>query len=219
MQDAYTDIAGASVSMGAESGAAYYELAGGTGLVAPTPPDEALQASARWAMTRGDSVTGLQLLSNSLAGRIYSAAQDSVQLSAEAEPGAKWARRARADACGFCKMVATRGDVYASAESAMTITGRGKAMSLSERRSRAQGHTRGAGGKFLAGGTKTRGSGKLGSRYHDKCRCLAVAVRPGQTYSPPSYIKQWEEEYKGITREVGTDPNAIAKRWQELASA
>ena len=178
MQDAYVDLATPVIEMGAETGATYYELAGGRGVVASPPPPDALRTTARWAMSRGNAVTGLQLLSGSMVGHIYSAAQDSVKLSAESEPGAKWARRARADACPFCRMLATRGDVYSSSKTAV--------------------------GEDAA------------SRYHDHCRCLAVAVRPNEVWHPPAYVQQWEEQYKEVTRRVGTsNPQAITNAWKQ----
>ncbi|ADX42590.1 hypothetical protein [Gordonia phage GTE2] len=191
MQDAYVDLAEPVLTLATEAGASYYEMAGGDPVVADITPEEALRKTARWAMAKGNATTGLQLLSGSLEGHVYSAAQDSVQQSAEAEPGATWARRARPNACGFCKMLATREDVYASAESALRVVGR---------------HGR------------PRGNAKLGDKYHDCCRCLAVAVRPGQVYRPPSYTQKWEEEYVSITREVGTNPDAVIAAWDKLAS-
>ncbi|WKW85072.1 hypothetical protein SEA_HORSERADISH_7 [Gordonia phage Horseradish] len=191
MQDAYVDLAEPVLSLASEAGASYYEMAGGDPVVADITPEEALRKTARWAMAKGNATTGLRLLSGSLEGHVYSVAQDSVQQSAEAEPGATWARRARPNACGFCKMLATRQDVYASAESALRVVGR---------------HGR------------PRGNGKLGSKYHDCCRCLAVAVRPGQVYRPPSYVQKWEDEYVSITREVGTNPDAVIAAWDKLAS-
>lgn len=191
MQDAYVDLAEPVLTLATEAGESYYEMAGGDPVVADITPEEALRKTARWAMAKGNATTGLQLLSGSLEGHVYSVAQDSVQQSAEAEPGATWARRARPNACGFCKMLATRQDVYASAESALRVVGR---------------HGR------------PRGNAKLGDKYHDCCRCLAVAVRPGQVYRPPSYTQKWEEEYVSITREVGTNPDAVIAAWNKLAS-
>ncbi|QZD97716.1 hypothetical protein SEA_VINE_7 [Gordonia phage Vine] len=181
MQDAYEDIATPTLTLAAEAGSTYYELAGGVGHPADIVADEALRVTARWAMSKGDQYTGLELLAGSLEGHSYSAAQDSVQLSAENEPGASWARRARRNACGFCKMLATRRDAYASSSTALI---------------REDGH-----------------------KYHDRCRCLAVAVRPGQVYRPPSYVDQWEKEYQEITKEVGTNPDKIVAAWNLKASA
>ncbi|QWY82432.1 MuF-like minor capsid protein [Gordonia phage Tolls] len=203
MQDAYVDLAEPVLTLAAEAGASYYEMAGGDPVVADITPEEALRKTARWAMAKGNATTGLQLLSGSLEGHVYSAAQDSVQQSAEAEPGATWARRARPNACGFCKMLATRKDVYASAESALRVVGRKQTQTQ----------------KLKGEPGRTRGKGQIGDKYHDCCRCLAVAVRPGQVYRPPSYVERWEEEYQSITREVGTDnPDAIVAAWDQLAS-
>ncbi|UMO76128.1 hypothetical protein SEA_AMOK_5 [Gordonia phage Amok] len=203
MQDAYVDLAEPVFTLASEAGATYYELAGGDPVVADITPEEALRVTARWAMSKGNATTGLQLLSGSMEGHIYSAAQDSVQQSAEAEPGATWARRARPNACGFCKMLATRKDVYASAESALRVVGRKQTQTQ----------------KLKGEPGRTRGKGQIGDKYHDCCRCLAVAVRPGQVYRPPSYVERWEEEYQSITREVGTDnPDAIVAAWDQLAS-
>lgn len=202
MQDAYVDLAEPVLMLSSEAGASYYEMAGGEPVVADITPEDALRKTARWAMSKGNATTGLQLLSGSLEGHVYSVAQDSVQQSAEAEPGATWARRARPNACSWCKMLATRGDVYASADSALRVVGR--------RKSAMQ--------RFNQEPGRTRGKGKLGSSYHDCCRCLAVAVRPGQVYRPPSYAQKWEDEYVSLTREVGTNPDAVVAAWDKLAS-
>ncbi|AWY05189.1 MuF-like minor capsid protein [Gordonia phage Margaret] len=182
MQDAYVDLVTPGMDMAAEAGATYYDLAGDDdGLsdeflrLADPIPEEALRKTARWALAKGDATTGLQMLSGTVPRRLYGAARESVRLSAEAEPGARWARVAKADACGWCRMLATREAVYSSAKAAV-------------------------------------GSGH-DDRYHDDCRCLAAAVRPGKRFTPPSYTAQWNDEYEQLTREVGTDPNAIARAW------
>ncbi|QCW22011.1 MuF-like minor capsid protein [Gordonia phage Yakult] len=177
MQDAYVDLVTPGIDIAAEAGATYYDLAGTTdaGIVAPPPPEEALRKNARWALAKGDATTGLQMLQGTATRRIHGAARESVRLSAEREPGARWARVAKSDACGWCRMLATREAVYSSAKTAV-------------------------------------GSGH-DDRYHDDCRCLAVAVRPGKRFTPPGYTAQWNDEYKQLTQEVGTDPNAIAKAW------
>ncbi|UJQ86174.1 MuF-like minor capsid protein [Gordonia phage GiKK] len=179
MQDAYVDLVTPGMEFAAEAGATYYDLAGGDDstfepIVADPIPEDALRKTARWALAKGDATTGLQMLSGTVPRRLYGVARESVRLSAEAEPGAVWARRAKADACGWCRMLATRGAVYSGAEQAV---------------------------------------GRHDDRYHDDCRCLAVAVRPGKRYTPPGYTEQWEDEYKQLTREVGTDPDAIARAW------
>ncbi|UVK59581.1 hypothetical protein SEA_SURVIVORS_8 [Gordonia phage Survivors] len=187
MLDGYPDLADPLMDMAQELGIEYYNLAGRTdaGVAGPLPPRDALQSNVINAVTKGNATTGLSMLSGSLQRQVFSSARRTVEASAENEPGALWARRARPEACGWCKMLATREDVYSSAESAL----------------------------------KHGGSGQHNDdRYHDECHCLAVAVRPGRMYSPPSYARRWEEEYIKITREVGTDPNAVAMAWDQLAS-
>ncbi|MGY1945330.1 VG15 protein [Nocardia asiatica] len=64
-----------------------------------------------------------------------------------------WARvLSGAENCPFCAMLASRGPVYRSDKSALTVVGRGG---------------------------RPRGSRALGERYHDNCDCEAVLVRRG----------------------------------------
>ena len=129
-----------------------------TAAPAPLPPESQLQTTARWAagtVLTKTAVTPLDLLSGSMQRALFDESRRTVLDNVEAEPGAKWARYASANACPFCRMVATRGDVYTSESAA----------------------------------------GGYGSKYHDHCRCLAVAVRPGKSYDPPSYVEDWQAEY------------------------
>lgn len=43
------------------------------------------------------------------------------------------------------------------------------------------------------------GSARSGERYHDNCRCLAVPVFEGETYRPPSYVREWDALWKSST--------------------
>lgn len=234
------DLATPSLEGAAELGGQYYDLAGDRvgrpplGVVAATPPEEALKINARWAMSKGNQSTGLTLLVNSFQRRLFGTARESVARAAQSEPGARWARRARADACAFCRMLATRGATYRSASAATGVVGRGATLTLGDRRAIAAGTmTREEAlslrssyssaqhaareGKSV-GDTRlgqTRGTGKLGSQYHDKCRCLAVAVRPGTVYTPPAFTQQWEEDYKRISKDVGTNPDKVIEVWRK----
>ena len=69
-----------------------------------------------------------------------------------------WARVTRPKACAFCLMLASRGAVYHSDESASRVTG-------------------GARGR-------TRGTQLKGDAYHDDCRCFAVPVFDGDQGLP-----------------------------------
>ena len=100
---------------------------------------------------------------------IFDGFRDTITANADREPGARWARHASANACGWCRMLATREAVYTSAHAAGD-----------------------------------------GNRYHDHCHCMAVVVRPGQTYTPPPYVAQWDDDYKEA-RKISTDPAVIAR--------
>ncbi|MBM4607744.1 hypothetical protein GS416_00430 [Rhodococcus hoagii] len=84
---------------------------------APLPASEQLAASTRWALTAtGD--TALTRLAGFTKRTVFNAQRDTVLTNVEQEPGARWARHASANACEFCRMLATRQDVYRSARSA-----------------------------------------------------------------------------------------------------
>lgn len=44
---------------------------------------------------------------------------------------------------------------------------------------------------------------------HDGCHCLAVPIRGGDTWTPPDYVAQWEDDYIAARGKVGGDLNAI----------
>ncbi|AZS11760.1 capsid maturation protease [Gordonia phage Nina] len=169
MQDAYVDLAEPVLTMSSEAGASYYDLAGGEGIAADVTPEAALRKSARWAMAKGDQYTGLELLSGSLEGHVYSVAQDSVQQSVENEPGASWQRVPRAEACPFCKLAAIDADLVSDEEH---------------------------------------------SAYHDHCRCVAAAIRPGQLYVPPDYFEEWQEQYQSLPKTK--DLRKLTRLWKAL---
>ncbi|MFC9892120.1 hypothetical protein ACFVMC_00360 [Nocardia sp. NPDC127579] len=93
-------------------------------------------------------------LSATLARHAAQAGRDAVinaALGAEEEVG--WARVLSGDEnCAFCAMLASRGPVYKSDKSALSVVGRGG---------------------------RRRGSRALGEKYHDHCDCEAVLVRRG----------------------------------------
>ncbi|MUL47596.1 hypothetical protein FZI85_25105 [Mycobacterium sp. CBMA293] len=139
--------------------------------------------------------------------------------------GTRWARYASSNACGFCRVMATRGAVYRSDESATRVGGRSIDLSLGDRRQLHQGQgftpmselnpvaidqalerrsnyvsqrEAAKAGKAI-GDKKTRalrGNRKYGDKFHDHCHCIAVAVRPGSSYEPPDYVQQWEKDYQ-----------------------
>ena len=165
----------------------------------PLPVADQLQSSTSWALNTTQGADALGLLSGTLQRAIFDAARNTTVANVESEPGARWARHASANACEFCRMLATRSAVYASKEAATRVVGRGKEMSAADRRDRAAGRKRRSGdakGQFLAGGVKSRGNQKLGDKYHDHCHCTAIEVRPGKSYQPAPYVEQWEQQYQ-----------------------
>ncbi len=159
-----------------------------------------------WAWTQADSVAAFQA---GIDRWLRNVSRETTIANAAAE-GGRWARHASANACGFCRMLATRGAVYTSDAAAGRVVGSGKEMSLADRRDRAAGRSRstvsGRGGRFIAGGRRPRGSRDLGARFHDHCHCQVVAVRPGESYVEPPYVEQWRKDYHAAveaTREAG----------------
>lgn len=91
---------------------------------AEASPTEQLSANARWALRTGHGEKGLRLLEASAERQLYNVSRRTVRNNAQRESGATWARLARADTdCDFCKMLATRGNVYASQAKAVGVAG------------------------------------------------------------------------------------------------
>lgn len=168
---------------------------------APLHPVEQYAGNARWALGAVGEAA-LDRLVGDLQWSLFDMARQTTELNVASESGSRWARYASSNACAFCRVMATRGAVYASAESAGTVVGRGKEMSESDRRARARGEIRGARGRFIAGGRRTRGTQGMGSKYHKHCHCIAVEVRPGSTYEPPAHVEKWTQDYIDASRAV-----------------
>lgn len=84
-------------------------------VVAPPRPPAGLAASSAWAMTQSNA---LGALSGALQRSVFNASRDTIIENVTRE-GVRWARHASANACQFCKMLATRGDVYKTESTAM----------------------------------------------------------------------------------------------------
>ena len=169
-----------------------------------------LQATARWAagtVLTKSPVSPLELLAGSMQRALFNESRETIVQNSDAEPGARWARHASANACEFCRMVATRGAVYASESAASRVGGRGVDESTNIGRRR--------GGR--ARGIRARGNQSIGDKYHDHCHCIAVPVRPGQTYEPPPYVEEWEAEYTRARQAAdGVDAKSILSAWRKL---
>lgn len=176
--EAYPEIVGQYANAAGLLTADWYESLPGDptfrATAAPVLP-ERLEGTARWAA--GAIFTGGKLdeiVAGSAKRHVFNASRETVIENTSRE-GATWARYASANACPFCRMLATRGDVYAS--------------------------------EAAAGG---------GSSYHDNCRCMAVPVRGGDTYSPPPYVEKWEAEYSAARKAAdGVDAKSILAAWDK----
>lgn len=81
-------------------------------------PSEKLLASAQWALG-GDGQVGLARLQGTLQRAVFDGARDTTLLNVQAT-GSGWARYASANACAFCRLLATRGAAYRSENTAAT---------------------------------------------------------------------------------------------------
>lgn len=76
-----------------------------------------LAAAARWAMLQLDPITAW---AGDAAKSLFDTSRQTVAVNAERE-GIRWARHARPDACGFCRLLAVAGFHYTSEESALAV--------------------------------------------------------------------------------------------------
>lgn len=163
--------------------------------------EDQLRTTARWAagaVLSKSAVSPLELLTGSMQRALFNESRETVLENAETEPGARWARHASANACEFCRMVATRGAVYTSEAAAGRVGGRGSTGKRGQ-------------------GIRSRGNQAVGDKYHDHCHCIVVPVRPGQSYDPPSYVEAWEAEYTRARKAAdGNDAKSILSAWRKL---
>lgn len=233
--DAYPELARAYLAASGELTVQWYNEQ-------PTPskfvaesvalvPDDRLAASGRWALLEPDPVQALvgsaqrAVMDQSRATVLENiAAEYNVPMTEVAQPGTRWARHASANACSFCRVMATKGAVYRSEQSAKRVVGRSIDLTTADKRRLSQGQgfltsdqynqaavdealdrrsryvsQREAGKAGMSvGDTKIRslrGAQQYGARYHDHCHCTAVPVRPGDRYEPPAYVEQWRQDY------------------------
>ncbi|OBA62194.1 hypothetical protein A5780_19235 [Nocardia sp. 852002-20019_SCH5090214] len=200
---AFPELADPYAAMAAELAATWYadslSITDYVPVPGPLPIREQLIKSALWALG-GNGTVALDRLKGTMQRSVFDGARQTILDNVNQE-GARWARYASPNACAFCGLMASRGAVYTSEAAALKVVGRGKEMTLQERRIRAAGGTRFQ-GRNIAGGIKARGTQKLGDKYHDRCHCIAVEVRPGSEYQPPPHVQKWDEAYVAATRET-----------------
>lgn len=189
-----------------------------------SPDRERSEVLARWAVAplfaQSDS-TVLSLLSGGVQRLISGVGRDTIQDNILRDPvRVGYSRIPRPGCCSFCGMLASRGAVYASAESAGGVVGRGVSAASTAGKVGGQGK-----------GVKARGSLAVGStKYHDHCHCVAAPVFVGDTYHKEieqTYTAMYEEaigtklsEYSGRGPEYpqvdSVDGKATLANWREM---
>lgn len=253
--EAYPELARAYLAASGEVSVQWYnEQPTTSAFIAETVdliPDERLAASGRWALLQTDPVKALM---GSAQRAVMDQSRETIVTNVDAEYeheptdkplGTRWARHASANACGFCRMLATRGAIYRNdgvVYDAKTGTHRtvvkGRSVdpySSDERAIRAGALTRDQAlenrsryvsarqaakvGKMVGDlrNRPLRGTQKLGEKYHDHCHCIAVPVRPGGFYEPPDYVEQWQDDYIAASRQ-SMDPKVIARLMEKDAA-
>lgn len=161
-------------------------------------PVEQSDVMVRWAVTplwSTDPRFGAALvrLAGGTQRLIRRAERDTIFESGRRDPAlARWVRVPAAGACDFCLMLASRGDVYATRESATVVVGR-------EVRERGRA---GRASRIVGRTGRARGSRPLGESFHDHCRCRVVPV-----WTPddvPDINRQLQDEWDSLPPEQRT---------------
>lgn len=180
-------------------------------LPAELPDGSRYDALVRWGVSplyaeAPDKALAASLIAGGIQRIIADAHRDTVVQSVASDRSAiGYARHASANACAFCALLATRGAVYKTEESAARTTG----VSLGGtdyKKLRQVGDTAEARAAIMAGtrkktieqgGRALRASLKrpVGEKYHDHCHCTTVPVFEGQDYEPAPYVKDWMDAY------------------------
>ncbi|QIG61520.1 MuF-like minor capsid protein [Mycobacterium phage Ximenita] len=187
--DAYPALADPFLSAAADLSTQWYaEQPGGAEAFTPEPaalPDPSqLAANGRWSLLQADP---LRALRGSATRAVFDSSRRTVLDNAERE-GARWVRHASANACGYCRMLATR------------------VLTMDQRT---------APGLYRSEASATQAPHRRDAKGHDHCKCLVVPLREnGVDYAAPSYVHDWLADYEAVSRDsdgVLLSPNAIAR--------
>lgn len=112
--EAFPAVVDPYVATAGELAATWFEQSGPAStyraVTAPPVPGERLTESARWALgAKGDQ--GLKRLQGTTQRAVFDGARNTTLLNVE-RTKSRWARHARADACAFCRLLATRTGNY-----------------------------------------------------------------------------------------------------------
>jgi hypothetical protein len=178
--------------------------------------DDAVQDELRWVLAPlfppadendtlfnlADALTeSLSRMGNKLQLLVGDQYRDTIGINAADDPmgGVLYARHASANACAFCRLMATRGAVYHTAEAdengvlRVVVTGEVDPQDIARR---------------IRGPRGERGEGE---KFHDNCKCIAVPVFPGDTLQEAPYVAQWREDYAAAAAAAGGTGRAELK--------
>lgn len=137
---------------------------------------------------RGGQALIFAFLSGGLQRVLTEHAADTIIGNAAMDDSATWGyqRVPAPGCCAFCGLLASRGAVYDSAESAGAVVGRGRPV----------------GSHRLAKGVRARGARALGEGFHDNCRCRIVPVNEGNRVELQADADKYLEAYVGARNKV-----------------
>lgn len=187
--DAYPDVIAPWAAAAADFAATWFEESVDTTAVIADPiPIDRLKGLARWALSDDGGTQTLPKLEGTGQRAVFDGARDTTILNVE-NNNMRWARDARADACAFCRLLATKTQqLYTSRYSAIRVVGR-----------------RG----------RPRGARDVGEKYHDYCYCVPVEVPDLQNYQLPEHAQQWEDELAKARANAGSgNLKAILAAWR-----
>lgn len=149
---------------------------------------EQSEVLARYAVSPlfGQSTsTVLALLSGGVQRLITNVGRDTIFDNIDLDPvRTTWARVPRPGCCTFCGLMASRGAVYNSKESASQVVGRGVAEVTTRGKVGGQGK-----------GVKVRGVQKAGKTFHDHCHCIPVPLHEAQSVLLSPEIRKFDDAY------------------------
>lgn len=168
-------------------------------VIAPLPPPQQVAGSLAWAASQadGDAPRLARVLAGPLGRLVQQSARFTVSESTRAA-GTRWARLPGPKACWFCLMLASRGAVYLSRESASLVSSRSatQPQAFSRNRNTTSGHM------------FTRGRAE-GQSFHDNCSCTVIESHTDADM-PPTIQELHEEWYEVTWDDRGPVPGQAA---------
>lgn len=159
-------------------------------VVPEPPPRQMVVAQTGWAadtMFKGGNLQSR--LASIVRQHIYGAQRETVATNSDVL-SVRYARQAQANACSFCRVLASRGAVYGSAARARYVGASGSSEHYSQGRSRGRRFTQG----------RVRGVRKAGQTYHDHCRCVVGPEVSHLDLNLPDYYDKFNDEYNQAIR-------------------